>query len=91
MKRLDYFCDSVAIVGTIAQTEQVFKLISLIITSISVIVSLAYTLYKWFHKAKEDGVITKEEITEALNEIKKSTNDIINKVDEYKEETKEGE
>lgn len=70
MKRVDYFADCGAVVFTALQTEEIFQIISLIFTIISIIVSLSFTIYKWYKEAKKDGKITEEEIKELTKKIK---------------------
>lgn len=70
MKRIDYLFDSVALCATLAQTREIFQIVSLVITCVSFAVSIAYTIYKWYHKAKEDGKITVDEVKEVINDIK---------------------
>ena len=68
--RIDYMFDSVALCATLAQTREIFQIVSLVITCISFAISIAYTVYKWYHKAKEDGKITGEDIKELIDDIK---------------------
>ena len=70
MKRPDYILDSVALAATLIQTKEVFQVVSLIITCLSFIVSIAYTIYKWYKKAKADGKITVDEVKEVIENIK---------------------
>lgn len=63
---------------TVAQTNEIFQLIQIILTSIAVLVSLAYTIWKWYRNAKKDGKITSNEVDELFDDI--------NKVIQYKEE-----
>lgn len=82
--KLNYIFDSLAIVGTLVQTEHIFQIISLVLTCISVVLSLALTIYKWFKRAKQDGKIDGEEINGAITEINKAVDEIkhtINKGD----------
>ena len=51
--RWDYILEAVAIGGTAAQTKAIFQFISLGVTIASVLVSLAFTLYKWYKEAKK--------------------------------------
>ena len=46
------------------QENPIFQLISFILTALSVIISLAYTIYKWVKRAKADGKITSDEVEE---------------------------
>lgn len=63
---------------TVAQTNEIFQLIQIILTSIAVLVSFAYTIWKWYKNAKKDGKITSNEIDELFDDI--------NKVIQYKED-----
>ena len=57
-------------IATVAQTNEVFQLVQIIITSVSALVVLAFNVWKWYRKAKADKKITDEEIDE-LEEILK--------------------
>lgn len=63
---------------TISQTNEVFQLIQIILTSIAVLVSIAYTIWKWRKNAKKDGKITSDEVDDLFDDI--------NKVIQYKED-----
>lgn len=82
--RIDYILDGVAFAGTLAQTEQILRYISLALTIICTAISVAYSVYKWWKKAKEDGKITKEEV----DELKKGFEQ---KIKEVHNDKKEGE
>lgn len=86
MKRIDYLFDGVGIVFTLAQTEELFRLISIIIVCISSACSLAFSLYNWFRKAKSDGHITKEELEEGAKIIADGANKITEAIKKGKEE-----
>ncbi|MCQ2382737.1 MAG: hypothetical protein MJ060_02760 [Clostridia bacterium] len=85
MKRYDYLTEAVGVVFTASQTETTFQIISLILTCLSFIVSIAFTIYNWYKKAKADGKIEKEELKElaeigkeAVKDGTKIVNDIKN-------------
>lgn len=63
---------------TVLQTENVFRIISLILTILATLLSILYTLYNWWKKAKRDGKIEPNEILELKEDIDKERN----KVDE---------
>lgn len=67
-------------------TEELMRVILLVLGIISGIVSLAYNIYVWYKKAKSDGKITKEEIEEAVGIIKNGVDEI---EDEIKKTNKE--
>ena len=75
--RIDYICEATAGVGTILQTDKILQTISMILTCISIVVSLCFTLYNWYKVAKKDGKITKDEIDEAV----KTTKEHIDKIE----------
>ena len=55
---------------TALQTDAVFQYISLALTILSTLVAIAFTIWKWWKKASEDGKITKEEIEELEDDLK---------------------
>ena len=54
---------------TMAQTNETFQLIMLILSILSTLFTIAFTFYKWYNKAKEDGKITKDEIEDLTKDI----------------------
>ena len=70
---LNYLTSSFSWVLTLAQTNELFQTIMLILSAISTLVTLAYTLYKWYNKAMADGKITKDEIQELKKDLKEAT------------------
>lgn len=75
-------------VGTGVQTNKVFEIISLVITIIGGILTIIITISNWYSKAKADGKITKDEITEIIDAVKDETNHVI---DEIHKNDKKGE
>lgn len=91
MKNIDeliagVFGTSASAVGTALQTNDILQTISLIITILGGIVTLiVLPILNWYHKAKQDGKITKEEIKEGLDTL----NDGLDKLKgEIKDENK---
>jgi len=60
---------------TITQTNEVFRLIQVILTCVTAFVGLCYTLWKWYKKAKKDGKITKDECEDLIDELTKKEKD----------------
>lgn len=60
---------------TASLSQDVTQMILLIVGILSSLVSLAYTLWKWYRKAKADGKISEDEIDEAMDIV----NDHVNK------------
>lgn len=62
---------------SMATMNQIIVICNLVLTIIATIVSLVYTIWKWWKKAKEDGKITEDEVDELVDQI----NDTVNKED----------
>lgn len=78
MKNNDIFAFSGGVFGSIftaLQTNEVFQYISLALTIVSTLVAIAFTIYKWYKKATEDGKITSEE----LEDLNKEVGDVLKK------------
>ena len=69
---LNYIMLGVSGIATISQTDEVFRLIQVILTCISTLVVIAYNVYKWYVKAKADGKITADEVEDLGDIIKDS-------------------
>lgn len=52
-----------------ATMDKIIIICNLAITILTTIVSLAYTIWKWYKKAKQDGKITEDEIDDLADEI----------------------
>ena len=75
MKNNDFLSWTGSAFGTILtaiQTNEVFQYISLALTILPTLVAIAFTIYKWWKRANEDGKITPEEIDELGKDIKDS-------------------
>ena len=68
--------NSIAAVTTITQTEHIFQIIQIVITCIAGAVSLAYTLWRWYRKAKADKKIDNKEIEEGLKTLNDGLDDL---------------
>ena len=71
-------------VMTALQAEPVLHLIQAILTIIGLLITIAYTLWKWYRKASEDGKITVEEVDELFDDV----NNKINNKEESKKNDK---
>lgn len=84
MKNFDILAWSGTALGTVftaIQDNQIFQWISFGLTILSTLFAIAYTAWKWYRKAKEDGKITEDEVDELMDDV----NDIVNK-DKEKED-----
>ena len=68
--RIDFITDAVAGIMTALQPDEYLRIMSLILTCISVTLSLAFTLYKWYKTAKTDGKITIDEYEDLVDELR---------------------
>lgn len=60
----------------VSQTNEVLRAIQIILSIITFLVTLAYTVWKWYKKATDENSdggkkITKEEIDELVDDVKK--------------------
>lgn len=83
-KLLDGTCIVLQSFLTLAQTDEVFRIVSLILTILSCLVVLARNIYNWYIEAKKDGKVDKDEIKDLIDIVDNGINDI-------KDETKKGE
>lgn len=60
--KLDYLGNGLAVIFTTVQSDEVFKIISLVLTCLSVALTITYRIWEWYKKAKKDGKIESEEI-----------------------------
>lgn len=60
------------------QTNEVFQIISMVLSVLTSLVILSYKVWSWFKEAKKDGKIDKEEVDqlgEILEDTKKDLED----------------
>lgn len=73
-----YIADGIAVIMTGLQTNEVFQLISLLITIVASLFSVIFTairLFYWFKEASKDGKIDQEEVDDAksiIDDLKKN-------------------
>ena len=72
MFRDELFCGANTAINwilTATQTDETLKTIQLILACITTAITIAYTIWKWYRKAKEDLKITEDEIDDLANQI----------------------
>lgn len=78
--------------GLTMTSEEVANIVSIICAVLGALWTITFTgiipLIKWLKKAKEDGKITKEELDEAKQIIKDTTEQVNSIKEERKEESK---
>lgn len=66
---------------TIMQTNEVFQIISLVLTIITTLLTFIFTIYKWIKLSKEDGKIDEDEIKQGI-EIVEDFKESLDKISE---------
>lgn len=88
-KNIDTICNYLALSFTLLQTEQLFQIISLILTCISISISLIFRLCDSIKRWKNTKSITEEEVNELLKETQTTIIQLQEKVKEYEEKRRE--
>lgn len=71
--------------GTALQTEEVLRIVSLIITILGAIISMiVLPLITWYKNAKKDGKITQDEIKEGINTLQEGLEGVKDSLDDKK-------
>lgn len=73
---------------TAVQTDEVFKIIQLVLSILISLAILGEKIFSWYKKAKEDGTISKDEIKEGIDIISDGAKDVVDKIEEIKKVTK---
>lgn len=85
-KRIDYIFDSIAIVFASVQPEVLFRYVSLALSIFATLISIAFSIWQWWKKAKQDGKITEDEIKEGAKIIQDGTEKIKHTLDDKDKE-----
>lgn len=75
-KRVDYLFDCIAIIFASIQPEVLFQYISLGLSILATILSIAFSIWQWWKKANKDGKITEEEFKEGAEILKHGSDEI---------------
>lgn len=62
-------------VMTAIQANEVLQIVQAILTVIGLLITIAYTIWKWYKKAKADGKITEDEVDELMDDLNKIKED----------------
>ena len=82
---ISYIGSALGVIFTIVQSNEIFQLISLILTIISVLVSLAFSIYKRIITATKDGKIDEEEVDELKNILDENAKNLSAKEEDHNE------
>ena len=69
-EHLDILGIGLQAIFTAVQTDEVLRWISFGFTLLSVILTIAYNIWRWYRKSKEDGKITMNEVDELVDIVK---------------------
>ena len=69
-EHLDILGIGLQAIFTAIQTDEVLRRISFGFTLVSVILTIAYNIYKWWRKSKKDGKISMDEVDELVDIVK---------------------
>lgn len=67
--RIDYVFDGIALGLASVQVNEIMQYIQLGAGILATLISVAFSIWKWWKKASSDGKITKEEIKDGIKEI----------------------
>ena len=75
---------------TAVQSDEILRRISFGITILSALITIAYNIYKWWRKSKEDGKISMDEVDELGDIIKDGSDSLTNTIKEVKDNDTRG-
>lgn len=81
---LCYTLTGLQTIFTSLQDNELYQIIQMVLSLLSGVLVIAYTIWKWYVRAKKDGKITIDEIDEGIEEII----DAIDYIEENKESDK---
>ena len=89
-EHLDLFGIGIQAVLTAVQTDEVLRRISFGFTIFSVILNIAYNVWRWWRKSKEDGKISMNEVDELVDIVKDGSDTLTNTIKEGKDNDTRG-
>lgn len=89
-EHLDILGIGLQAIFTAIQTDEVLRWISFGFTLVSVILTIAYNIWRWWKKSKEDGKISMKEVDELGDIIKDGSNSLTNTIKEVKDNDTRG-
>ena len=87
-EHLDILGIGLQAIFTAIQTDEVLRRISFGFTLLSVILTIAYNIWRWWRKSKEDGKISMDEVDELVDIVKDGSDTISNITKEDKNDTR---
>lgn len=89
-EHLDILGIGLQAIFTAIQTDEVLRWISFGFTLVSVILTIAYNIWRWWKKSKEDGKISMKEVDELGEIIKDGSDSLTNTIKEVKDNDTRG-
>ena len=89
-EHLDILGIGLQAIFTAVQTDEVLRWISFGFTLLSVILTIAYNIWRWYRKSKEDGKISMKEVDELGEIIKDGSDSLTNTIKEAKDNDTRG-
>ena len=89
-EHLDILGIGLQAIFTAVQTDEVLRWISFGFTLLSVILTIAYNIWRWWKKSKEDGKISMKEVNELGDIIKDGSESLTNTIKEVKDNDTRG-
>ena len=87
-EHLDILGIGVQAILTAIQTDEVLRWISFGFTIFSVILNIAYNVWRWWRKSKEDGKISMNEVDELVDIVKDGSDSLKNITKEDNNDTR---
>ena len=89
-EHLDILGIGLQAIFTAIQSDEVLRWISFGFTLVSVILTIAYNIWRWWKKSKEDGKISMNEVDELGDIIKDGSDSLTNTIKEVKDNDTRG-
>lgn len=87
-EHLDILGIGLQAIFTAIQTDEVLRRISFGFTLVSVILTIAYNIWRWYRKSKEDGKISMDEVDELVDIVKDGSDTLKDITKEDKNDTR---
>ena len=87
-EHLDILGIGLQAIFTAIQTDEVLRWISFGFTLVSVILTIAYNIWRWYRKSKKDGKISMDEVDELVDIVKDGSDSLSNITKEDKNDTR---
>ena len=81
-EHLDILGIGIQAILTAVQTDELLRWSSFGFTIFSVILNIAYNIWRWWKKSKEDGKISMNEVDELVDIVKDGSNTLTNTIKE---------